>query len=263
MSLEWERAGWPWEAVSGRARECARGWRRLGGQMDLLDLAPKLFLLSPASATGRRALQLAAPRAGFAAAGRLRSAEGLPIGEAFCFMSALYFRGKLAYARRFASAWAEPAEVREQEGCGDGVPGNMTGAEMRLVPGAGSILIIAPGFGLVSPEWPLTAERLRRLARTPVDPARRAYSAPLRRHARELASRLPAAARIVLLGSIATGKYLDLLLPILGERLLFPRAFAGAGDMRRGAMMLRAAASGEELEYAAACRPGAVRVGPS
>jgi len=222
--------------------------------MDLLDDAPKLFLLSPATATGRRALQLAAPRAGFAAAGRLRSAEGLPIGEAFCFMSALYFRGKLAYARRFASAWAESAELAEQPGCGGGA----SGAEMRLAPGAGSILIIAPGFGLVSPEWPLTSERLRRLARTPVDPARRAYSAPLRRHARELASRLPAAARIVLLGSIATGKYLDLLLPILGERLLFPRAFAGAGDMRRGAMMLRAAASGEELEYAAAFRPGSV-----
>jgi hypothetical protein len=225
--------------------------------MDLLDHSPKVFLLSPAIATGRRALQLAAPRAGFAAAGRLRSPEGLPIGEAFCFMSALYFRGKLAYARRFASSWAEDwAErpvLQEQRGCG----GQESGVDLQLVPDAGSILIIAPGFGLVTPEWPLTAERLRRLARTPVDPARRGYSAPLRRHARELAARLPAAARIVLLGSIATGKYLDLLLPILGERLLFPRVFAGTGDMRRGAMMLRAAASGEELEYAAAFSPGA------
>jgi hypothetical protein len=220
--------------------------------MDLLDHAHKVFLLSPASATGRRALQLAAPRASFAAAGRLRSPEGLPIGEAFCFMSALYFRGKLAYARRFASSWAEPSVLPEQSGCDGERSGEKSRVDLRLVPDAGSILIIAPGFGLVSPEWPLTAERLRRLARTPVDPARRVYSAPLRRHARELASRLPAAARIVLLGSIATGKYLDLLLPILGERLLFPRAFAGTGDMRRGAMMLRAAASGEELEYAAA-----------
>jgi len=221
--------------------------------MDLLDHAPTVFLLSPAIATGRRALQLAAPRASFAAADRLRSPEGLPIGEAFCFMSALYFRGKLAYARRFASAWAE------QPACG----GQESRLDLQLVLEAGSILIIAPGFGLVSPEWPLTAERLRRLARTPVDPARRAYSAPLRRHARELASRLPAATRIVLLGSIATGKYLDLLLPILGERLLFPRAFAGTGDMRRGAMMLRAAASGEELEYAAAARAARVITVPS
>jgi hypothetical protein len=222
--------------------------------MDLLDHAPKVFLLSPAIATGRRALQLAAPRAGFAAAGRLRSPEGLPIGEAFCFMSALYFRGKLAYARRFACSWTEPPVLPQQPGCG----GQESSVDLpQRVPDAGSILIIAPGFGLVTPEWPLTAERLRRLARTPVDPARRAYSGPLRRHARELASRLPAAARIVLLGSIATGKYLDLLLPIIGERLLFPRAFAGTGDMRRGAMMLRAAASGEELEYAAAASPGA------
>lgn len=222
--------------------------------MDLLDQAPKVFLLSPAIATGRRALQLAAPRAGFAAAGRLRSPEGLPIGEAFCFMSALYFRGKLAYARRFAAFWGGPPELPEQPtlAAPPECAGQESRVDLRLVPGAGSILIIAPGFGLVSPEWPLTAERLRRLARTPVDPARRGYSAPLRRHARELAARLPAAARVVLLGSIATGKYLDLLLPILGERLLFPRAFAGTGDMRRGAMMLRAAASGEELDYAAA-----------
>jgi hypothetical protein len=171
-------------------------------------------------------MQLASPRASFSAADRLRSPEGLPIGEAFSFMSALYFRGKMAYARRFAAAWPEAPEQ------------------------PASILVIAPGFGLVPPEWPLDLARLRKLARTPVDPASRAYSAPLRRQARELAQRVPAAARIVLLGSIATGKYLDLLVPILGERLLFPRAFAGTGDMRRGALMLRAAASGEELEYA-------------
>lgn len=223
--------------------------------MDPLDLAPKVFLLSPASAAGTRALQLAAPRANFAAAGRLRSAEGLPIGEAFCFMSALYFRGKLAYARRFASVRPQPPEPL-------GSGGGTLEAEMGLGPEDSSILIIAPGFGLVSPEWPLTTERLRKLARTPVDPARRAYSAPLRRHARELASRLPAAAQVVLLGSIATGKYLDLLRPIFSERLLFPSAFAGAGDMRRGAMMLRAAASGEELEYTGA-GPARPRVQPA
>jgi hypothetical protein len=197
--------------------------------MEPWNQAPKLFLLSPASATGTRALQLASSRARFAAAHRLRSPEGLPIGEAFCFLSALYFRGKMAYARRFAAG--EPAA------------------------GGGSILVIAPGFGLVPSEWPLDPSRLRKLARTPVDPAHRGYSGPLRRHARELRDRLPAEARVVMLGSIATGKYLDLLIPIFGDRLLFPRIFAGAGDMRRGALLLRAAACGEELEYAVAAAP--------
>lgn len=192
-------------------------------EMEPWDGRTKLFLLSPASANGVRALQLASPRAGFANAHRLRSPEGLPIGEAFSFLSALYFRGKMTYARRFA------ATVAPEHGA--------------------SILVIAPGFGLVAPDWPLTAARLRKLARTPVDPARRAYRGPLLRDARELHARLPARGVVVLLGSIATGKYLDLLAPIFGERLLVPRAFVGAGDMRRGSLLLRAARLGEELEY--------------
>lgn len=56
-------------------------------------------------------------------------------------------------------------------------------------------------------------------------------------------------ARVVLLGSVATGKYVDLLRPVFGDRLLFPRIFAGAGDMQRGAMLLRAVRENEELEY--------------
>lgn len=199
-------------------------------EMEPRDGLAKLFLLSPASANGIRALRLVSPRAAFAAAHRLRSPEGLPIGEAFSFLSALYFRGKLAYARRFAAAAPAPAPAATPDG--------------------GSILVIAPGFGLVPPEWPLTSMRLRKLARTPVDPARRAYSGPLRRDARDLRERLHPNSAVVLLGSIATGKYLDLLAPIFGDRLLFPRAFVGAGDMRRGSLMLRAARLGEELEYA-------------
>jgi hypothetical protein len=63
----------------------------------------KIFLLSPASASGLRARQLGAPGARFPAAERLRSGEGVSLEEAFSFMSALYFRGKVAYARRFAA----------------------------------------------------------------------------------------------------------------------------------------------------------------
>jgi hypothetical protein len=65
---------------------------------------------------------------------------------------------------------------------------------------------------------------------------------------------------VVLLGSIATGKYVDTLLPVLGERLLFPREFIGRGDMSRGGLMLRAAKLGEELEYMPVA--GAIRRGP-
>jgi hypothetical protein len=54
---------------------------------------------------------------------------------------------------------------------------------------------------------------------------------------------------VVLLGSIATGKYTSALLEVFGRRLLFPAAFVGRGDMSRGGLLLRAARSGEELSY--------------
>ena len=53
----------------------------------------------------------------------------------------------------------------------------------------------------------------------------------------------------VLLGSIATNKYVDPLTQVFGERLLFPKDFIGRGDMSRGGLMLRHAAAGQELEY--------------
>lgn len=182
---------------------------------------PTIFLLSPASLTGVRAKQLVSPRAAFEAAIRYRSPEGVRIDEAFSFMSALYFRGKVAYVRRFASP----------------------------PPGAAGALVILPGIGLVPLDWRLNEERMKKLRRVPVDVRSRSYVRPLTRAAGSLAEVIPADGRVVLLGSIATGKYVDVLWPILGDRLLFPQIFAGLGDMSRGALMLRAAASGEELEY--------------
>jgi hypothetical protein len=187
--------------------------------MERENLASTVFLLSPANLGGARAAQLLAPEARFETAVRYRSAEGVPIAEAFSFVSSLYFRGKIAYARRFAAG-------AEDEG----------------------ILVIAPGVGLVPPDWRLTPERLARL-RTPVDLASPEYCGPLSDHARQLRAALPEAGRVVLLGSVATGKYVDLLRPVFGDRLLFPRDFAGMGDMQRGALMLRAAREGKELEY--------------
>jgi hypothetical protein len=53
----------------------------------------------------------------------------------------------------------------------------------------------------------------------------------------------------VLLGSIATGKYVEPLLECFGERLLFPEDFIGRGDMSRGGLLLRAVANDSQLTY--------------
>jgi len=189
-----------------------------------------VFLLSPASCSGKRAQQLLAPRAEFELAVRVRDG-GAPLGEVFSFCSALYFRGKLTYARHFA---APP----------DDGPG---------------VLVITPNRGLVTPETRLAADDLRDFARVDIDPEDRRYTRPLAAAARELRARLPAPAQVVLLGSIATPKYVDLLVAELGRALLFPSEFVGRGDMSRGGMLLRAARAGTELEYASV--EGAVRHG--
>ena len=181
-------------------------------------MPPKLFLLSPANLNGLRAQQLASPRARFDAAVRYRSPEGVPIADAFAFMSALYFRGKIAYARHFA----DPPD---------------------------GVLIITSGYGLVPPDWRLNEERMKRMKKIDIDVSARNYAKPLRDHAKQLASMLPADAQVVLLGSVATGKYVDILKPILGPWLRFPRVFAGLGDMARGGLMLRAVRADRELEY--------------
>jgi hypothetical protein len=58
---------------------------------------------------------------------------------------------------------------------------------------------------------------------------------------------------------VATGKYVDVLLEVMGERLLFPVDFVGRGDMSRGGLLLRAAEQGRELHYEPVA--GAVRRG--
>lgn len=183
----------------------------------------RLFLLSPATLNGLRSKQLTSPRAKFALAQQYRTEDGVPIADAFAFMSALYFRGKIAYARRFA------------------VPSPIIGGD--------GVFIITSGYGLVPPDWRITEERMKRMRRIDIDADARNYTKPLREHAILVARALSDADEVVLLGSVATGKYVDVLWPILGTRLRFPRAFAGLGDMARGGLMLRAARTGQELEY--------------
>jgi hypothetical protein len=176
-----------------------------------------VFLLSPANTSGLRARQLTSPNASFQAAELYRSKEGVPIAVAFAFMSALYFRGKIAYALHFA-----PIE---------------------------NIFVITAGFGLVSPDWRITPERMKVMSKTPIDSKRKSYRDPLKRDALALAERIGNDAQVVLLGSVASGKYVDILWPIFGSRLRFPSAFAGLGDMARGGLMLRAVRADKEMTY--------------
>jgi hypothetical protein len=191
---------------------------------------PRLFLLSPAHAGGKRARLLLNDNASFALAEQLRAAGGVPLGEAFSFVSGLYFRGKVTYARRFARP---PA----------GRPG---------------VYVITASRGLVPESTCVGPEDLREFAGVDIHSNDPRYRAPLER---DLAGLLAVrGAEIVLLGSIATGKYVDVLLEMAGERLLFPVEFVGRGDMSRGGLLLRAARAGTELEYAPVA--GAVRRGP-
>ncbi|HUF24456.1 MAG TPA: hypothetical protein VMN81_10040 [Vicinamibacterales bacterium] len=188
--------------------------------------------MSPASCAGRRAAQLLSPRARFDLAVRLREGQAEPIGEIFQFLSGLYFRGKLAYARAFARP---PAEWPS------------------------GVFVITTGAGLVEAETAITADAIRGFAGIDISASNAAYREPLERTARGIVEEGGGDMEVVLLGSIASGKYVDVLGPIFGERLVFPPAFVGRGDMSRGGLMLRAARSGEQLEYVPVA--GAVRHG--
>jgi hypothetical protein len=185
--------------------------------------SPPVFLLSPANCAGKRARMLLTRAATIAVAARLEAGEAT-LGEVFAFMSGLYFRGKLAYATAFGTA-----------------------------------LVIAPGRGLVPADRAIGARDLAAMANVPVAVEESRYRTPLVRDARALDRALGPDGRVVLLGSIATDKYVEPLGGVFGERLLFPASFVGRGDMSRGGLMLRAARSGEPLE----CVPvrGAARHG--
>jgi hypothetical protein len=162
------------------------------------------------------------PEAQFPLAQALRTPEGAPLGDTFSFLSGLYFRGKLGYARAFARP---PA----------GVPG---------------VVVITAGDGLVSPESRVTLDLLRRWAQVPIDERVARYREPLVRDARLVNEAAGPDCEVVLLGSVASGKYVDVLLDVFRERLLFPTTFVGRGDMSRGGLMLRCTDSRRELDYA-------------
>ena len=180
-----------------------------------------VFLLSPANCSGKRAGYLLNGRSSSPLAERLRSKAGAPLGDVFTFMSALYFRGKIAYATTFAK------------------PPN----------GWDGVQVIVPGRGLRPASDRIDLAELEAIASVDVDLTDKRYTQPLRRDALRLARELSGSDRVILLGSVATPKYLEPLGEVLGVHLHYPREFVGLGDMSRGSLMLKCAAEGRELTY--------------
>jgi len=182
----------------------------------------KVFLLSPAKSGGERAKLIFNPRARFDLARRLQAGQVASLAEIFSFLSGLYFRGKIAYARVYS----------------------------RPPRGIDGIHVITTNRGLMSPETSLTLAELEAFGAVEIDHQDARYRAPLERDARAIAKKLGTRGHAVLLGSIGTKKYVDALVAAFGERLLFPIDFVGRGDMSRGGLLLRRAADGPELAYA-------------
>jgi hypothetical protein len=199
----------------------------------------RIFLLSPANCGGMRARMVMSERASFPLAAQLRSSAGAPIGDVFSFLSGLYFRGKLAYARAFTS----PPD-RESPLAGHGV------------------FVITPAAGLRSADTLVTLDALRGFAHVDVAADNPVYRRPLERSAQAIAADIAGTGTdcdVVLLGSIASPKYVDVLQGIFADRLVFPADFVGRGDMSRGGLLLRCVSDSRELEYIPVA--GAIRHG--
>jgi hypothetical protein len=77
----------------------------------------RIFFLSPAYAGGQRAQMIMSERAQFDLAAPLAGSDDPPtLGEVFTFLSGLYFRGKLAYAKASARRVRHHAEPRPAAG---------------------------------------------------------------------------------------------------------------------------------------------------
>ena len=180
----------------------------------------RVFVLSPANCNGLRACWVLRRNGRSEIAQRLREG-GASVGEVFSFLSALYFRGKLAYAEAFAKP-----------------PDNCPG-----------IMIITPTAGLVPHDTMIRVTKLRGFSRGRIHVKNRRYCSSLRRSARMFARQIGSDCELVLLGSLATGKYLEILRPIFAGRLRVPAEFIGRGDMSRGGLLLRCVKENRQLNY--------------
>jgi hypothetical protein len=183
------------------------------------SLRRSIFLLSPANASGIRGQRLLGSDAKSPLAQRLRQ-SGAPLGEVYQFISSLYFRGKLEYAEQFKNP-----------------PPGVTGVH------------IITGAGLMLPQTVVTVDELRRISATPIDADNPHYRLPLDRDLLRLRKVAGRDTDLILLGSIATSKYVTPLLAVFGERVLFPEIFLGRGDMSRGSLLLKCCSSDSPLRY--------------
>jgi hypothetical protein len=194
-------------------------------------MTSKTFLLSPASLGGVRGRAVLGGRSSAPFMGDLRGG-GVPLGDVYAFISSLYFRGKLAYAGRFA----------------------------RPPAGVEGVWVITPTRGLIPAGALVTLSDLEEFASGSIDADDIRYRDALRHTAERLCGLLGPTCAAVLLGSIASSRYLEPLVEVFGDRLVVPETFAGRGDMSRGGLMLRCVDAGEEMVYVpavAAVRHGA------
>src|SRR3954471_1429489 len=120
--------------------------------------ANRVFLLSPAHCGGKRAGYLLNDAATFDLAKRIREPGGAPLADVFSFLSGLYFRGKVAYARAFANP-----------------PAGVAGA-----------LAITSNRGLLPIDVPVTLDALRSFGCVDIDADDPQYREPLERDAATL-----------------------------------------------------------------------------
>jgi len=174
---------------------------------------PQTFLLSPADCGGPRAKRL------------LRRLKEDPVarpslGDGFREISALYFRGKLDYARRFANP--RPGQV--------------------------PVWVITPSRGIRPVTDALDAKALGEFGAARIAENHQPYRQALDASLADLCDVLTDRDRVVFLGSLATRKYIDAL-GVLGRRVVAPHAFDGLGNMQRGSMLLRCVREGTEMAY--------------
>ena len=150
--------------------------------------------------------------------GSCTAGEGASLGDVFSFVSGLYFRGKLAYARRFA----RPPDPDDPVS-------------------AGGVLVITPNAGLRAADTPHHARGVSwRSPTASIDLANVAYRRPLERGARALRER-SARVRSRVARQRRVRQVRRCPAADLRRQLVFPRHFVGRGDMSRGGLMLRCA----------------------